>query len=166
MGIKLIQINKGQSDFYSKIPHIQTIIEIYKPDIMIINEANLNINDTISQHKFPGFILEKDQLQKTSKRLRTVILIRDNINYKRCKTLESSDNSIVWLKVKPKNSTNFYLQGTYRQWQVIKKKGTDSVKSQLERWKHQMTKWRDLSFIPLLLMVIYHLIYSKKVSKH
>lgn len=82
MGIKIVQINKGQSEFINKIPHIKTIILLHKPDILVINEANLSIYDNMSQYQFPGFYMEKDQLGYISKCVRTVLLIKESINYK------------------------------------------------------------------------------------
>lgn len=33
----------------------------------------------------------------------------------------------------------------YRQWQVIGQKNTDSVKQQLQRWKHVINKWAEIN---------------------
>ena len=92
MGIKFVQINKGQSGFYNKIGDIKTIIVIHKPDVLIINEANMNVKDDMSKYQFQGYILEVDQLASISKRIRTVVLIKDNITYKRCKNFETINN--------------------------------------------------------------------------
>ena len=35
--IKIIQVNKGNSKFYNRIPQIKQIIEIQKPQLIIIN---------------------------------------------------------------------------------------------------------------------------------
>ena len=108
MGIKIVQMNKGPSEFFNKIPHIKTVILLQKPDILVINEANLSIYDNISQHQFPGFKMEIDQLGKISKRSRTVILVKENVSYKRCMNLESKMNSVIWLHIVDKNKSKFY----------------------------------------------------------
>ena len=52
-------------------------------DIITINEANLNLNN-ISKNAFPGYIMEIDQLGPISKHALTVVLVKENISYKRC----------------------------------------------------------------------------------
>ena len=52
-------------------------------------------------------------------------------------------NSVIWIKVTVTRGDNFLLQSTYRPWRVIDNKHTESVKSQLSRWKHQIQKWKE-----------------------
>ena len=48
--IIIIQLNKAGSQFYNKITHISKVIESKKPHILVINEANIPLSDTISQY--------------------------------------------------------------------------------------------------------------------
>ena len=73
--LKIIQMNKGNSEFHNSIQNIKITIETNKPHIIIINESNLSAYDDISQHSFPNYKLERDQLGPISKRSRTVVLI-------------------------------------------------------------------------------------------
>ena len=42
--IKLMQYNKGNSNFENHIHHLQNVIQVHSPSIMCISEANINLN--------------------------------------------------------------------------------------------------------------------------
>ena len=52
---KFLHINKGNSNFETKLDDIYNIIDIHKPDIMSIQEANYNIEQGI---KIRGYNIE------------------------------------------------------------------------------------------------------------
>ena len=83
--IKIIQCNKGNSEFFNRIAQLKLIIEEQKPQILVINEANLRKEDKISEFKFDNYTMEKDGLAIKSGKHRTVMLIHHDINYTRCK---------------------------------------------------------------------------------
>ena len=87
--------------------------------------------------------MEKDNLASISGRNRTVILIRDDINYKRLKKYETKENLVIWIKVNEQRGENFLLQATYRQWRIVNNVGTESIKSQIKRWETQINKWKE-----------------------
>ena len=64
--LNIIQINKGNSIFYNRITQIKLVIQNHKADIVVINEANISVDDQISQFRFDGFTMEKDNLGLTT----------------------------------------------------------------------------------------------------
>ena len=69
--IKIIQRNKQDADLFNQIPHINSLLDKYQPQIMIINELNLHRQDNISRHMFPNYKLLTDKLGETDFHYRT-----------------------------------------------------------------------------------------------
>ena len=76
---KLLHINKGNSNFHNKINDIYSIIDIHKPDILSIQEANYDLKNLIS---IRGYNIEYKKLCSNDNKARTIMLVKDNINYK------------------------------------------------------------------------------------
>ena len=141
--IKIASINKGNSDLINKVDQINHLLTKHKPDLLVINELNLNKNDTTTKNQFIGYNLEHDQQLKTNGTARTGILIKSNINYKRRKDLESDKISTVWVQVKTKENFFFLVQAVYRQFKLIGVDGTRNITQQNERWKILVDKWLE-----------------------
>ena len=59
---KILQWNKGDFQLISKIEEIKTILKDRKPDVLVVNELNLNINEDQNITSIPGFNFECDNL--------------------------------------------------------------------------------------------------------
>ena len=97
--LKIIQINKGNSDLSNKTDQINDIITNYNPHIIIINELNNDKNDTISRFNFKDYVLEIDNLACTDGKSRTGMLIHTKIHYRRRKDLETEGTSTLWIQL-------------------------------------------------------------------
>ena len=139
----IIQLNKGKSDFINSIHNIGLIIQKYNPHIFILNEANLHIHDDISVNMFPHYQMEIDNLRATNGNARTVILIHETVNYTRYRKLESPLISTVWLKIHMKGYKDFFIQGLYRQWEILNKLNTHTIKAQIARFRLIIKKWKE-----------------------
>ena len=53
--IKIIQINKGNSQFMNRVDQINHMISQHKPQIVIINKLNIENGDIISRNQFDNF---------------------------------------------------------------------------------------------------------------
>ena len=137
--LKIIQINKGNSPLSAKVPHIINLLNHYNPNVMIINELNLSIHDSII---FPGYNFEFDQLHNTHGTARTGILIKENIIYKRRKDLESPKLSTVWIQLNFGNKNKLLIQAVYRQWKLLTEPGSETTKSRFNRFEKIIKKWK------------------------
>ena len=131
---KFLQINKNNSDITNKIDQINDILTEHKPDFMIINELQKQKNDTTSKYQFPGFIMDGW--------LRTAILIKSDIKYKRRKDLETKGIASVWIQVGLPGMKQFLVQSVYRQFKRQGLKGSHTHSSQIQRWNQILDKWQ------------------------
>ena len=134
--IKIMSVNKGNSEINTKIDQLNNMIQVHNPDIFAINEINIKLSDTVTKNQFPGYTLEVDSLGKTNDRARTGVLIKNTITYKRRKDLEQHGSAIVWLQIKSKEKKQFLIQCIYRQFTKIGEPGStfyNSAKSQMEK---------------------------------
>ena len=139
--IKILQLNKGDSDLSNRTDQINTIIDHHKPQLFIINELNTESNDLITRNQFPNFKLEVDNLEITDHRSRTGILIHRDIQYKRRRDLETPGTSTIWIQLNQPGRKSLLIQGIYRQFQRLGKPNTESIRAQTIRWELILQKW-------------------------
>ena len=88
--IKILQYNKGSSNFHNHIHHIQTILQNHEPHILCISEANFKQKYDNGTNYFPGYNLEKNLQYNTIGISRNCILIKNEIKYSRRYDLEDT----------------------------------------------------------------------------
>ena len=140
--LKIIQINKGDSDLQNRTEQINEIIDKNKPHLVVINELNLDPADTITRNMFGEYKMEADNLDITDKRSRTGILIHKSIHYKRLRQYESTGTSTVWLKLNHPGKKTVMVQAIYRQFQRLGHPGSETPSSQKQRWNIILEKWQ------------------------
>ena len=140
----IININKGDSDLPNRVPHIQDLLDKYKPAIMSINELNYDIKDSNTPHSFHGYNFEFDNLAKTDQRARTGFLIHQGLQYKRRKYLEEKGILTVWLQISQQGKNkSFLVQSVYRQLQRLGRPGSHTPVKQYQRWERIIDKWQQ-----------------------
>ena len=87
--LKILQLNKGNSELHNRTDQLNEILYEHKPHIFIICELNLELNDIITRKLFPNYVLEVGNLEICDQKYWTGMLIRRDIHYKRCWDLES-----------------------------------------------------------------------------
>ena len=127
----------------NRTDHINCIITIHKPHIIIINELNSELNDTITRNMFPNFTLEVDNLEVVDKKARTGILIQNQIHYKCRRDLESQGTSTVWIQLSHPGRKPILILGLYRQFQILGLDQSDTIQAQTHRWELIFFKWEQ-----------------------
>ena len=80
-----------------------------------IQEANYNI---FSSLKFPGYKIEYNKLTQNNDTARTILLVDNNISYKRRYDVENDFISSIWIQVNITKNTYLLLCSYYHQWQL------------------------------------------------
>ena len=97
--LKIAQINKGNSNFRTKLNNILSLIEKEKPDILVVSEANMEENDPCIRNHLKGYNIEMKLLGEL-KEARMIVLIKSDITYEQIKNHENDKNAMITLKVK------------------------------------------------------------------
>ena len=142
--MKIMQWNKGNSFLRNKIEDIKDIIRKHKPEVLVINEVHLNMDDDQTILNIKGYRVETDSLMESQKTIRTMILIKDNINYTRLKKYEAKDESAVTISIGFYRHKRIILTGYYRQWQLPCNTQPRKITEQNERFKVQAELWGDM----------------------
>ena len=143
--LKILQINKGSSNFSTKKNDIDILLSDHSPDFLAISEANILKSDKNLHKHYPDYDILLNKTSETHDLSRNVVLIKSNIPYKRRLDLEDDITCTIWVEVKPKKTKSFLLMGGYRQWRIpqkIDKNDTRSTKHQLSRYGQILAKWQ------------------------
>ena len=79
--------NKGNSLATNRKIDIDLILDYDKPEILVITEFNLEINEDINKMAHINYNMELDNLYEKNGICRTAIYIRKNIIYQRTKKI-------------------------------------------------------------------------------
>ena len=90
-GLNIIQLNKGNANFETKINSIQRIIDNEKPDIICISESNIKKSKIDNINHFPEYNHELNLMSNNIDISRNSILIKKSLNYKRRYEYESNE---------------------------------------------------------------------------
>ena len=143
--MKFLLLNKNDADLKNRIDQINLILSEHKPHFLLLNELQKHRYDTISENQFPGYKLEYDNLDKNDGWSRSGILVKNGMNYKRRRDLETAGTSTIWLQIGCAGSKHFLLQNIYRQFRRLNKPDTNSQKAQQSRWDSILEKWTKAS---------------------
>ena len=112
-----------------------------KANITIVSEANVEHNDdkkTVTRNSaFKEYNIEY-KVVKNNQKARIAVVLEKEIKYSRLNNLESSNNSMIVLKIKQTNRKYFALIATYHEWKhfgeddALTKEG---INNQLKRMK-------------------------------
>ena len=153
--IKIIAWNKGSLQLISKIAEIKEIIKEKKPDVLIVNELQLDNNDDYNIINIQGYNFECDSLLITNGIARTGLWIKDIFNYSRLKNQECEGESIVGIRIGFPKKRKFNIFGYYRQWSRIynyKNKEKLSFKQMEICLRNQLQKINEVSNIETIIM--------------
>ena len=120
-------------NFENKLDDIYILLEVHKPDIVSIQEANYDIH---SKLKIRGYSVEYDTLTINYNIACTILLIREGINNKRKSNCEENYISSIWVEIFIKNRS-ILLGSYYRQWSLPSKlsiENSNRVKNQISRY--------------------------------
>ena len=137
----ILQLNKGDSLLNNRVGQINDILDKYKPELFLINELNLDNNDTVTPNNFPGYRLFTDGLAITDRFSRSGILAKKDLHIKRRTDLEAQGISTIWLQLSHPGKKPMLVQNIYRQFQRLGIPNTDSIAEQTKRWNIILEKW-------------------------
>ena len=139
--MKILQLNKNNSDLHQRVNQINNILTQHKPQLLILNELNLHYRDKITPNLFPKYKLIVDNLRELDGQARTGILIHRDVNYTRRKDLETGGTSTIWVHITSRGNPPLLVQACYRQFQRQNTPDTKSIQHQKARWKSILDKW-------------------------
>merc|ERR1712240_920945 len=131
--IKMVQWNKGKANFINKTNELDSILSKHKPNIISICEANINKNNnTETNNRYKDYRIEHTKMSINTNLSRNVIMIKEDLIYKRRTDLEDKETSTIW------------IASIHRQWslpQILNIKDSNGIIKQTERWEKVLEKW-------------------------
>ena len=91
------------------------LVDSDRPDLLVVSEANLELNNNTIKNDFPDYTVESKFLGN-SELARIMVLIRSDLTYSRLFHLETDDNSMIVLTIKISKSNYLHVVCVYRQW--------------------------------------------------
>ena len=143
-GINLVYWNKGPSFLINKQPDIRGIVDVHKPHILGLGEANVRQDHPLEDLHVEGYTLHLDSAIHTQIGMaRVAVYTHDTLRVKRRSDLEDDTISAVWLECGLPGQQGILVCIGYRQWQLLGQADNSSgaVSEQLARWLIFLDKW-------------------------
>merc|ERR1712240_873999 len=143
--IKLIQWNKGKANFKNKTNNLESILSKHRPNIISICKANINKdNSTETNNSYKDYKIEHTKMSINTNLSKNIIMIKEDIIYKRRTDLEDQETSTIWIELTTPKNKPILIALIYRQWslpQILNIKNSNSIIKQTERWEKVLGKW-------------------------
>ena len=118
-GGKILIWNKGNAAFENKKDEIEIIISDHNPMCFGIVEANVPPHCHPPSLMIDGYQHEMDNLWLSGKKGRTMIYVKDEVNYIRRADLEPPSSPAIWLEIDQGTPTAWLLFIGYREWRSL-----------------------------------------------
>ena len=110
-GMRICHWNKSNSKLQSKMSEIKKLINIHKPHIFGISEANLSVNQDQTIVSIPDYKLYVGPSSQTGL-IRLVVYVHKEVSSKLRPDLMDPTLNSVWLEASLKNSKNVLINQT------------------------------------------------------
>ena len=123
---------------------MDNILSQHRPNIISLCEANINReNNNEPNNNYKDYKIEHTKMSINTNQSRNILMIKDDIIYKRRTDLEDQDTSTVWIEIKTPKNKPILLASIYRQWslpQILNIKNSNNIQSLTERWETVLNK--------------------------
>ena len=147
--LKIIHWNSGARLWENKISEIESLLQIQKPGICVITEANIKSTLNDLDRQITGFkLILPATIQKTG-HARIAMLVREDLPVQQL-THNCNEAAVVWTKIGDTSKNSIIIGGAYRQHHLLGKDYTDAtwldVQTEQElRWRKIVLAWRKLT---------------------
>ena len=137
-GLKIAHWNAGAKHWTRQRDEINAVILKTDPDILFISEANF-----INEYKLitsPTLVMHGYT--------RLILLVRENLDYKRLSHLEDQDIATIWISVQPRGSKKLVIGGVYREHTLLGKDEDSQAgtkQQQEDRWTKVLHQWTSVA---------------------
>ena len=142
-GVSLAHWNKGNSHYSNKINEIKNLINVHKPKILGISEANLFRSQDINQCQIDDYNLHVGPSagRPGKEASRVIVYSHKNLVAKPRLDLSDPDFHSIWLEVGLPKQKKFLVCQAYREWQQPGVENSLSIDEQLARWRIFLSQW-------------------------
>ena len=145
-GITCAYWNKGPSLLINKQSDIKTIIQVHKPHILGLGEANFKDGHNVEDATIQGYKLHLHSglhCSEVGRTARVAVYTHDLLRVKRRHDLEDDKVAAVWLECGLPHQKGVLVCMGYRQWRLLGQSddSSASVPEQLARWRTFLGKW-------------------------
>merc|ERR1711873_370813 len=105
----------------------------------MINKNNIN-------NKYGEYNIEHTKMSNNTNQSRNIIMIKEDLIYKRREDLEDNTTSTIWIELKLPKNKPVLVASIYRQWslpQILNIKDSHGIIQQTERWDNVLDKWQQ-----------------------
>ena len=81
--------------------------------------------------------MEKDQLYETNKTARTILWVKNNLNYESNKNIESNNSSTIAIRIGYPNKKKINVIGIYRQHKLLNQNNKNQNDKEKENFENQ-----------------------------
>ena len=158
--IKLLHLNKGNSNILTKLTLIQDLVNCEKPSVISLNESNVELSQTKQTEPIKDNKFEHKQINFNNhicSKARTSVGIHNKLAYERMYNLETGVNSIIWIKLILKKQKPILIMSGYRQFKLFDEfgiKNSTNLRNQKLRLESYINSYRKAAVLGLNIVVL------------
>ena len=142
-GLTVIHWNMGSKYWQRKIIEAEAVALQYKPDLLIISEANLmeDLND--QQRNLTGYSLLLPKTTELQMVARIIMYVKDGLNVVKMEEIMDNGVAAIWVKVGGRGKKPLIIAGVYREHKYLfQGPETSTDRAQTLRWFKFVESWK------------------------
>ena len=140
--IKIGHWNGGSKLWQNKNIYIEVMLELHRPDICFLSEANLWNGLLPHEREILGYKLFLTDTMTTLNHSRIVAIVRGDLEVTIMDKYKNNNSAAIWLKIGRTKKDSIVVGGLYREFKQL---GTDQEPaSRMENLRLQENRWREL----------------------
>ena len=143
--INVTHWNLGPAHWINKKHTIEAMIFDFKPDIAIINEANIFEENKDHELYIANYKIVLPNTLESQGVCRLAVLVREGVQVKILQEYMNTEIASVWLKVTRKGSKKLHIGAMYRQHHLLRQpipNNSGGVERQVARWQLFLDQWK------------------------
>ena len=145
--LNIMHWNLGSTFWIRKVHHIQQLVDEKSPDLLIISEANLflqDLGDLQYKIKIDGYDIHLPKSMITMQYSRIILLSKEVLNIQIMEELMDPRVSSIWVKMGGRGVKKLIIGGIYREHTLLKQQDPNNSAAPAEqeaRWSLFINQW-------------------------
>ena len=133
--INILHWNMGPMFWKRKTDNIQLLVDEKSPDVLLISESNLFLDDLDHEIKIEDYDIHMPKTMISMQYSRLIMLTRTGMQLQVMEDLMHPLVSSIWIKISGRGRKNLYIGGIYREQTLFKCPKSEDQHQQEARWK-------------------------------
>ena len=142
--LKIVHWNMGPTYWRHKIHEARQLLIEFNPDICIVTEANIMVEDQDHEVMIPGYTMLLPPTMVPMGYCRMLALVKEGVEVEVIPEIMDPETATIWMKIRRRGRRNLVIGAIYREHRLLKQPKPNlsgGPRLQQSRWMKILNQW-------------------------